>query len=85
MSYSKQTKPIMNTGCMSDVYDELDIKSCGKMGYLLLTNSGIKMENELHLIWCQTVNENWFQMEGECNFMWYYTKQLLYNIKIGML
>ena len=29
MSYSKQTKPIMNTGCMSDVYDEVDIKSQG--------------------------------------------------------
>lgn len=29
MSYSKQTKPIMNTGCMSDVYDEVDIKSWG--------------------------------------------------------
>lgn len=28
-SHSKQTKPIINTGCMSDVYDELNIKSWG--------------------------------------------------------
>lgn len=26
------------------------------------------MENELHLIWRQIVNENWFQMERELQF-----------------
>lgn len=38
------------------------------MSYLILTDLGIEMENELHLIWCQRVNENWFQMEGELQF-----------------